>query len=976
MNGPDEGSVRILLVEDESLIAEDIKSVLKQLGYSVLPAVSSGEEAVRKAEELKPDLILMDILLSGEMDGVTATEIIRSRSDIPIIYLTAHADEGTLERAKKTEPYGYILKPFHDQELKSVIDTAMYKHGIEKRLKESEERYRTTLHSIGDAVIATDAKGRIALLNSVAEALIGWKNEEACGKPLEEVFRIVNEETRQRVENPVERVLRDGLVVGLANHSLLIARDGKEYPVADSGAPIRNAQGEITGVVLVFRDQTEEREAQKALFRANKEWQNIFQAIGQPAVVLDKEHRITAANRVTLEATGKSEEELVGLKCYEIFHGKDRDRPPDGCPLEKMLRSGKMETVEMEMEAFDGTYLVSCTPVLDEEGNLEKVIHIATDITERKKAEEAVQESEEKYRHLFDSNLAGVYRSTLHGQLLTCNDAFVQIYGYGSREEMLHCPTVELYSSAEDRQNFINHLQEKGSVIAFESEGRRMDGSLVWLLENTALVPDANGQLTEIEGIVVDITEQKRAEAALRESEERFRLSFENANIGMCLVDLNGRLKRVNKQMCKIFGYSKEELERMTVNDIAHPEDIDISPTFIRKASSGEVENTEFEKRYIHKQGHVVWGLVTSSLVRDSEGTPQYFISHVQDITVRKQAEEALKESEEKYRNLVERANDGIVIVQDGIVKYINPRLAEMWNSSVEEIIGTPFIDHLSPDERPTLVERYKQRMAGEDVPPVYEAVLRRKDGSIVYSELNAGVIVYQGKPADLVMVRDITERIRAEEKIRASLEEKNVMLKEIHHRVRNNLQVIKSLLSLQSRYVKDTQALEMLKESQERIQSMAMVHEKLYESEDLARIDFVDYVTSLTRGLYRSHRVDPERIALKIKAAEAVPLGIDLAVPCGIVVNELVTNALKHAFPPSWKKKGLIQISLKSVGEDEVEVVVKDNGTGLPEGVDFHDADTLGFRLVKILVEDQLRGKLSVERDAGTKLQIKFKKV
>jgi PAS domain S-box-containing protein len=256
-------NANILVVEDEGIVAMDIQNRLKNLGYDIPAIVFSGKEAIKKAEETRPDLVLMDIRLKGDVDGIEAAEQIRARFDIPVVYLTALTDEDTLQRAKVTEPYGYIMKPFEERELHSTIETALYKHEMESKLKESERWLATTLRSIGDAVMATDKKGLITLMNPVAEALTGWKQEETLGKDLTEVFNIINEQTRTLTESPVTRVIREGVVVGLANHSMLIAKDGREIPIDDSAAPIRDGKGNITGVVLVFRDISERKRAEK-----------------------------------------------------------------------------------------------------------------------------------------------------------------------------------------------------------------------------------------------------------------------------------------------------------------------------------------------------------------------------------------------------------------------------------------------------------------------------------------------------------------------------------------------------------------------------------------------------------------------------------------------------------------------------------------------------------------------------------------
>ena len=217
-------------------------------------------------------------------------------------------------------------------------------------------------------------------------------------------------------------------------------------------------------------------------------------------------------------------------------------------------------------------------------------------------------------------------------------------------------------------------------------------------------------------------------------------------------------------------------------------------------------------------------------------------------------------------------------------------------------------------------------------------------------------------------LYRNATQR---QQNLKASLEEKEILLKEIHHRVKNNLQVISSLLKLQSGYIEDERYAEMFKDSQERVKSMALVHEKLYQSEDLARIDFAGYIESMVQELRRSYRSERAGIGIKTEI-EGIRLGVDYAIPCGLIINELVSNSLKHAFPDG--KGGEVKIAMQQVGRDEVELEVSDNGIGLLEGVDVRNAESLGLRLVSILSEEQLRGKMELDRTEGTKFRIRFR--
>jgi PAS domain S-box-containing protein len=298
-------SSRILIVEDESIVALNIKNRLEALGYIVVATTSSGESAIQIAQENNPDLVLMDIKLRGVIDGIEAATQIWNRFQIPVVYLTAYSDEETVERAKVTEPYGYILKPFEARDLGTTIEISLYKHQMERKLREREQWLTTTLKCIGDAVITTDSQGLITFMNPVAEALTCWKQEEVLGNNLTQVFQTINEKTRQAVENPAALALRQGVTVTLENHTLLITKNGKEIPIDDSAAPIKNDTGKIMGAVLVFHDVTEQQQLKKFLENTNQELE---------VKVIENNRQLRAANeqlRAEIEQRQHLENELL-----------------------------------------------------------------------------------------------------------------------------------------------------------------------------------------------------------------------------------------------------------------------------------------------------------------------------------------------------------------------------------------------------------------------------------------------------------------------------------------------------------------------------------------------------------------------------------------------------------------------------------------------------------------------------------------
>lgn len=289
--------VNVLIVEDEMLVARDLEYQLQALGFGVAGIAASGDEALALTQQARPDIVLMDIRLHGGMDGIAAADQIRKRFHLPVIYLTAHADDSTVQRARATEPFGYLIKPFEERELKITIDMALYKHQAERRLRASERRYATTLGSIGDAVIATDQRGRITFMNAVAEELTGYRLSEATTRPLADVFRTIQEGDGQPRPTPQGLNRGAGCNGHLVNHALLINREGRGIPIEDCAAPIQDEEGESSGIVLVFRDVTEKRQVQRALELSEARFKAFMENSPIIALMKDEQGHYVYVNR-------------------------------------------------------------------------------------------------------------------------------------------------------------------------------------------------------------------------------------------------------------------------------------------------------------------------------------------------------------------------------------------------------------------------------------------------------------------------------------------------------------------------------------------------------------------------------------------------------------------------------------------------------------------------------------------------------
>ena len=354
-----------------------------------------------------------------------------------------------------------------------------------------------------------------------------------------------------------------------------------------------------------------------------------------------------------------------------------------------------------------------------------------------------------------------------------------------------------------------------------------------------------------------------------------------------------------------------------------------------------------------------------------------FFVSKKFKTMVNQRTRE-LQESEEKFRSISSGALDGIAMIDsDGKVSFWNQAAERMFGYSSEELLGKSLHLMLTPrryhDDYQKAFSAFQKSGAGEAVGKTLELTALRKDGSEFPVELSVSALRLQNQWHAVGIIRDITERKQAEEKIKTSLKEKELLLKEIHHRVKNNMQVISSILSLQSSSLEDEKAVSVFMQCQDRIKSMAIVHEKLYQSENLSEISFQSYTNTLAETIFRSYSEKAEKISLKLDV-EDILLDVDTVIPIGLILNELVTNSLKHAF--EGQEKGEIKITFREIGEDKLELKVGDNGTGIPEGFDLRNTDSLGLKLVFLLAEEQLKGKVDVNRNDGTEFQIIFQKV
>ncbi|MBU7016743.1 MAG: PAS domain S-box protein [Theionarchaea archaeon] len=885
--------------------------------------------------------------------------------------------------------------------------------------KQSEERLRyqaDLLESVSDAIISTDLDLIIKTWNKAAEIMYGWNSEEVIGKSTEEILET-------GVSSGQVDIFGQGLfeIGHWEGETTQKKKDGTLIHVLASVSLIKDDTGNYVGTVAVNRDITDKREAEKALQKSERKYQQLIESLHEGIWVIDEDAYTIFVNTRMAEMLGYTVEEMVGI---HLFSFMDKEGVAVCKRYIERRKQGIQEQHDFEFLRKDGTPLyaaIETSPIIDDEGRFKGAIAGVMNITERKKAERKLQweldvntalsklysplispssleeiaeiileqakhltESEHGYVASIDPDTGACIAHTLTEMLADQCSVPPEKRGivFFPREDRSY-PGLWGYSLNNRKPFFTNTPEDypgfgsipKGhiSVETFLSVpvmlGEEVAGQIALANKKSGFTTQDLEAICRFAEVYALAIERLRIEEKLQESEEKFRGIAERNFDAIFELDEEGYFTYVSPAIKRITGYTPEEMLGKPFTTYVEEPDIQRSYEAFNYVLKGETLEG-FQIEVTKKDGSLAFTEINTSPIF-KEGIVTATQGVVRDITERKKAEEGLLESEEKYRTLVEQSLQGILIIQ-GIplcIVFANPAMAEITGYTIEELLSLApeDITGIVHPEDQLVFERYLARLEGKAITPRYEFRIIRRDGSVCWLEIHASRIEYQGASAVQAAFINITERRKAEEQIKASLREKEVLLREIHHRVKNNLQVISSLLNLQASHSKDSQYEILLKDSQYRIRTMALIHEMLYQSENLAEINFEEYITSLVTGLVRSYNA-ADKVALSVEVGD-IPMGIDAAIPCGLIINELVSNALKHAFPD---RNGEIVISLQ-VTDGRAQLIVADNGIGISDTIDFRATDTLGLDLVISLAEEQLEGTITLDKTKGTAFTIIF---
>ncbi len=847
--------------------------------------------------------------------------------------------------------------------LEHWIENLKLRKKAELDLKASEEKYRQLVENAQEGIWSIDTEAKTTFVNPRMAEILGYDVDEMMGHSL---FSFMDERGVELANYNLERG-KQGLKKQYDFE--FIRKDGNRVYTSLETSPIIDDE-KYAGAIAMVSDITNRKKMENTLRKSEERYSLTLDAVNDGLWEWDvlSGDAFFSPNYYKLLGYYPGEFPANYETWRSLVHPDDMDSTEK--KLQKSIKSGKGFEIDLRMKTKSGQWLwVSTRGKAVEKDSTEtttRMLGTLSNIDHRKKVEEEIK----WLSNVVESSDDAIITKSLKGDITTWNKGAELTYGYSAEEVIGKNISILAPLSLKDEFNqLIKKIKDGKKIFNYETIRLRKDGKQIDVSINISPIFDNYGNLVGVSAITRDITQSKKSELDLKESEEKFREVFNNANDAMFLHKLEdgepGNFFEVNDVACQTLGYSRNELLNMSPMDIDAPETIAQIPLVMENLL--KAGKTTFEAVQVTKDGELLSVEVNAHIftIRGEE----YILSISRDIRERKKAENALKESEIKYRNIFENVQD-IFYQTDilGNIIEISPSVERYSGYNPAELIGKPVETvYSNPEDRKNLLKKIEK--TGEVFG--YELKLKTKSRELLYVSVNAHFLFDSSKnPIGIEgSLRDITERKNIEIQLKNSIKEKEMLLKEIHHRVKNNLMIISSLLNLQSRQIKDKASKDIFKESQNRARSMALIHERLYQSTDLKRIDFGDYIGSLSKELFHTYAGDLGHIELKVNVDD-IFLDINTAIPLGLIVNELITNSLKHAFPEG--KMGEINIDFHPQ-DDHFEFSVKDNGIGFPKDLDFHNTNSLGMQMVTSLT-DQIDGEIELNRSQGTEFKITFK--
>ncbi|MES2138768.1 MAG: PAS domain S-box protein [Bacteroidota bacterium] len=706
-------------------------------------------------------------------------------------------------------------------------------------------------------------------------------------------------------------------------------------------------------------DITESKQAKEALQISKDKQEAVFNGSNDAIMLLTKKGFFDC-NPKTLEMFGMSDR-----KEFIESHPSDSSPALQADGQNSLIKANAMIDIAYEKginrfewlhqrkngEVFPAEVLLSAFNYGDE-----RVLQATVqDITQRKLVEKRLIE----FKHFFNNSGDFACIANTQGYFETINQNFEKVLGY-SEKELLENEFI-CFVHPDDIDSTIQEVEKLKTgalTTSFVNRYRKKDGTYLWFSWNAS----PNTETGKLYAIARDITYQKITEEKIKKSEEKYRSVVDNAVDMIITFDRDNKIQFINHTRP---GITVEQVIGTSIYNYIPPEHLEQATEKIKKAFEGEPQS--YEMRALHSDGTYAWYASNLGPIF-SEDVVIGVTLIIREISERIEAEEKIKKSEEKYRSVVENAADMIITFDNNYLITFANHLRP--GTQVENIIGTS-IYNLIPEAYQGHVKEKIKMVFESKKPQGYELPGQHYDGSTAWYSANLGPVFSGEEVSGITLIlRDITDSKKAKEKIQQSLKEKEILLQEVHHRVKNNLQIILSILNLQNAHITDKKTLDLVRDIRSRIKAMSFIHELLYQTDDFSSINFSEYITNITNNLVYSYTQD-HKINLKLNVG-AIFLDLDRAIPCGLIINEIVTNALKYAFTD--QEEGEVSVSLTQKNEF-IHLIIADNGKGFPVNIDYKNTESLGLQLVVTLVQ-QLGGEIALDNSNGVKYTITFKMI
>jgi PAS domain S-box-containing protein len=829
-----------------------------------------------------------------------------------------------------------------------------------EKLKDSEEKFRAIFENSKDA-IGISYNGISVMLNKAYLDMFGYENSnELVGKSL---LENISPKEHDRIK---EYISKRNLEQEAPNYyeTFGIQKNGIEFPFElNVGTYILNDKRYTVGII---RDITERKQAEETLLQKTALLEAQLNATIDGILIIDSKGKKLLQNKRNIELfkipknLSDNIDDQLQLEYVTNFN-KDPER---FAKKVSYLYDHPLETSRDEFELKDGTVVDRYSaPVLGKGEHNYGRIWIFRDITERKRAEQAILESEQKYRLLFESAGVGIAHYSTDGTIYSYNTVASDYLGgkpenfkgksiykiFPKAEAELYMSRIKLAVKSELPQEYLDYIELRS--------GKK------WFLSVFNRLSDSQNNIIGVQIISTDITAQKNAEELLKASEEKFRSAFQYAAFAIALVNTKKQFISVNPTFYNMLGYSENELKQKSFNDITHPDDISKGMKLVKELYAGKREYFWLEKRYMHKDGHVVWGLLSTSLVRDSNNNPLFTVAQIQDITERKRAEQELTESEQRFKYLAEASEEGIEFSENGIVLDCNEKMNRMFLGDNKSIIGQSIFNYVAPESHDLAIAKIKDKSEN-----VYELTGLKSDGTTFPIEVKSATVEYKGRRASVAVIRDLTLQKEMENKIlNAIIEAEERERDRISHELHDGLGPLLSTIKLYFQWiVEDTDVKKkesIAKKGNNNIdEAINLVREISHNLSPRVLINF-GFITALKNHVDLINNARKLEISFESNTESRFEKNIEFSLYR--ITNELINNTIKH----SKAKQAAITILY-----DEVANTLKfnyfDNGNGFNVKNALNKGHGLGLNnLIQRITS--LNGKINIKSKTGKGMEV-----